>query len=72
MTQGELAEAAGLAKSSVGRYEAGLAGLHSNRFGAILAVLRERGVRFVEETDEVAVGVLLLRKPMPKVTEGEE
>lgn len=72
MTQGQLAEAAGLAKSSVGRYEAGLAGLHSDSFGAILAVLSECGVRFVEKTDEVEVGVLLLRKSMPKVTDGEE
>lgn len=61
LSQGELAVAAGLAKSSIGRYEAGLTALRSDTLGAILAVLRARGVRFVEETDEVAMGLLLMK-----------
>ena len=52
---------AGVARTSVGRYEASLTGLHSNSSAAIIKVLNKRGIRFVEETDEVAAGVFLLK-----------
>jgi transcriptional regulator with XRE-family HTH domain len=61
LSQRELAKAAGLATSSVSRYETGLSTLRADSFGAILSVLRSRGIRFMEETDDVAMGVMLMR-----------
>lgn len=61
MSQRELAAEAGLAVSSVGRYEAGLSGLRSDSLAAILNVLAKRGIRFVDPTDEVEAGLVLLR-----------
>ena len=61
MSQRELATEAGLAVSSVGRYEAGLSGLRSDSLAAILRVLAKRGIRFVDPTDEVEAGLVLLR-----------
>lgn len=62
LSQRELAAEAGLAVSSVGRYEAGLSTMRADSLGSILAVLRKRGVRFLEETGEVAMGILLLKE----------
>ena len=61
LSQRELAAEAGLAVSSVGRYEAGLSGLRSDSLAAIFKVLAKRGIRFVDPTDEVEVGLVLLR-----------
>ena len=61
LSQRELATEAGLAVSSVGRYEAGLSGLRSGSLAAILKVLAKRGIRFVDPTYEVEVGLVLLR-----------
>ena len=47
--------------SSVGRYEAGLSGLRSDSLAAILVVLAKRGIRFVDPTDEVEMGLVLLK-----------
>jgi transcriptional regulator with XRE-family HTH domain len=62
LTQRELAQAAGINTSLIGRYEAGLSTLRSDSFNAILTALRRYGIRFVGETDEVAMGVLLLKE----------
>lgn len=62
LSQRELATEAGLAVSSVGRYEAGLSGLRSASLAAILDVLRRHGVRFVDPTEEVEAGLVLLRR----------
>ena len=35
--------------------------LRADNLGAIMGVLRQRGIRFLEESDDVAMGVLLLR-----------
>ena len=61
LSQRDLAAEAGLAVSSVGRYEAGLSGLRSDSLAAILGVLARRGVRFIDPTDEVEAGLVLLR-----------
>jgi transcriptional regulator with XRE-family HTH domain len=61
MSQRELATAAGLSTRSVAGYEAGLSMLRADNLGAIMGVLRQRGIRFLEESDDVAMGVLLLR-----------
>ena len=61
LSQRDLATEAGLAVSSVGRYEAGLSGLRSDSLAAILGVLARRGVRFIDPTDEVEAGLVLLR-----------
>ena len=63
LTQRDLAAEAGLAVSSIGRFEAGLTGLHSASLAAILSVLRKRGVRFLDPTDEIEAGLVLLRSP---------
>jgi transcriptional regulator with XRE-family HTH domain len=68
LSQRELAAEAGLAASVVGRYEAGLSTLRSDSFGAILTVLRGRGIRFADETEEVAMGVFVLRADEEKVS----
>jgi transcriptional regulator with XRE-family HTH domain len=62
LTQRELASAAGLAASSVARFEAGRSTLRADSLGAILAVLKARGIRFVEETDEIAEGVVRVKR----------
>ena len=64
LSQRDLAGEAGLAVSSVGRYEAGLSTLRADSLAAILEVLRRRGVRFIDPTDEVEAGLVLLR-PTP-------
>lgn len=64
LSQRDLAGEAGLAVSSIGRYEAGLSTLRADSLAAILEVLRRRGVRFIDPTDEVEAGVVLLR-PAP-------
>jgi predicted transcriptional regulator len=69
LSQRELAAAAGIATSLVARYEAGHSMLRSDSFGAILAVLHHRGVRFVEATNEITMGVLLLRQQAPTMRE---
>ena len=61
LSQRDLATEAGLAVSSVGRYEAGLSGLRSDSLAAILKVLARRGIRFIDPTDEVEAGLVLLR-----------
>jgi transcriptional regulator with XRE-family HTH domain len=64
LSQRELAAAAGVAIASIARYEAGTSTLRSNSFAAILTVFRAHGVRFVEETEEIAMGVLLLKEKL--------
>jgi transcriptional regulator with XRE-family HTH domain len=61
LSQRELATQAGIATSVIGRYEAGHSRLRSDSFEAILQVLRARGIRFVDATDKIAMGVLLIR-----------
>lgn len=61
LTQRELAGEAGVAASSVGRYEAGLSSMRVDTLRAILVVLAKRGVRFVDETATIATGVLLIK-----------
>jgi predicted transcriptional regulator len=63
LTQRQLAEAAGVNTSLIGRYEAGLTNLRSDNFNRILTALRGYGIRFIAETDDVAMGVLLLKPP---------
>ena len=51
-----------MAASSIGRFEAGLRGITTRSFDRILAVLGERGIRFIEDhADEIAIGVLVLK-----------
>jgi hypothetical protein len=61
ITQRELATEAGLDRSLIARYEAGLSLLRADSFGAILVVLRNYGVHFVEESEKVEMGVQLVR-----------
>jgi hypothetical protein len=61
LSQRELATEAGVAASSIGRYEAGLSRFRSDSFEAILGALRRHGIRFIDETPEVAMGVYLIR-----------
>lgn len=65
LSQRELAAEAGLAASSVGRYEAGLSTMRANTFSAIIKVLKRRGVRFLDETSEIEMGVYLSRAASP-------
>ncbi len=39
--------------------------LRADNLGAIVAVLKRHGIRFLEETDEVEMGVMLLRRDLP-------
>lgn len=61
MTQRELAAAAGIDRSLVGRYEAGVTVLRSDNLAAILAVLRDRGIQFLGQDEEIAMGLALRR-----------
>ncbi|WP_158933127.1 helix-turn-helix domain-containing protein [Acidisphaera sp. S103] len=65
ITQRKLAAEAGLSTGSVARYEAGISMLRADNLGAIVAVLKRHGIRFLEETDEVEMGVMLLRRDLP-------
>jgi transcriptional regulator with XRE-family HTH domain len=68
LSQRELAAEAGLDRSLIGRYEAGLSMLRADSLGAILVVLKAHGIRFVEDMDGVEMGVLLVRDR--KILEG--
>lgn len=47
------------------RYEKGHSMLRADSMGAIIGVLRGRGVRFVEATSIIAMGVVLMRDEQP-------
>ncbi len=66
LSQRQLAAEAGIDRSLICRYEAGTSKLRSDSFGAILTVLRKYGIRFIGESDEVAMGVLLIKKQVSK------
>jgi predicted transcriptional regulator len=61
LSQRELAALARIGTSTIARYEAGLSDLRGSSFDAILTVLRQRGIRFVDSTDEIAMGIVMLR-----------
>jgi len=69
LSQAELAAAAGIPRSSLARYEAGVRSLRLSTFEAIVAALRKHGVRFLEETDEVAMGVFITKGPEARTDE---
>ena len=48
--------------SLIDRYESGQLKLQSDSFAAILAALRRHGIRFVDESEEFGLGLVLLRK----------
>ena len=62
ITQQELAEAAGLTTASLARYESGASTMRTDSLGAIVTALREMGIRFVGETHDVALGVVLVKE----------
>jgi predicted transcriptional regulator len=61
LSQRELAATAGIGTSTIARYEAGLSGLRGVTFQRILDALRKHGIRFVDSTDEIEMGVVALR-----------
>lgn len=61
LSQRELGLEADVARSIIGRYEAGHRGLHARTLEAIVTVLRDYGVRFVNGSDDVVVGLLLTK-----------
>lgn len=67
LSQRELAVATGLSTRSIAGYEAGSSNMRSDNLGAVVTALRRRGIRFLEESDEVEMGVLLLRRDPPQV-----
>ena len=60
VTQQELADMAGLSRSAIMRHEAGKHVMRGDSLRAVVRALAMRGVRFVEETDDIAMGVVLL------------
>lgn len=61
LSQRELGAEADVATSVIGRYEAGHRGLHAKTLQSLVTVLHDYGVRFVEESDDVVVGLMLVR-----------
>ncbi len=62
LTQRELATAAGLSTTTIARYESGAATMRTDTLGTIVAVLRGMRVRFVGESQEAELGLLLLKE----------
>ena len=62
LSQKELAAEAGVSATVIGRYKSGATTLRSNSLDAILTALRRNGVRLVDPTEEVAMGVVLLHQ----------
>ena len=58
--------AAGIAVSSLGRFEMGASMLRVDTMDSLLAVLADHGIQFVQE-DENGVGVMLVGEVKPKV-----
>jgi transcriptional regulator with XRE-family HTH domain len=60
LTQRECAHFAGIAVSSLARYETGLSNFRSNNLEAVLIVLLGRGVRFSEQVPGRSIGIYLI------------
>lgn len=55
--------------SSLGRYEAGMGSMRVDTLSAIVAVLRKHGIRFLDPTQEIVMGLALVR-PAERAKEG--
>ena len=61
LTQRELAVEAGVGTSSLARYEAGMGSMRVDTLSAVVAALRNHGIRFLDPTPEILIGLALVR-----------
>ncbi|HVS78340.1 MAG TPA: helix-turn-helix transcriptional regulator [Steroidobacteraceae bacterium] len=61
LSQADLAEEAKIGIATLRRYERGETNPRADKANAILRVLRAHGIQFLDESDTVAMGVVLLK-----------
>ena len=62
LSQNSLAEAAGINRTNLARFELGTSLMRSDTLAKVIAALEARGIRFIPQTDGLEMGVALVRK----------
>jgi len=68
LSQSDLAAEARIGIATLRRYERGDTNPRADKLDAILRALRAHGVRFVEETDTVSMGIVLMKQSVGSAT----